>query len=147
MFAAGTAIDSQLPPSTALPEDGELAALVLHAGQALFAAPAEVHGGDQDALAWGESSNVFADLGDLARDVTAEDVRQLHAGQSFANPDVEMIERAGLHADQHFVFARLRIGDVFVGQDFGATELMDADGFHSDVLQWVRRLTAYQGHA
>jgi hypothetical protein len=28
------------------------------------------------------------------------------------------------------IFARLRVWDIFVRQDFGATELMNADGFH-----------------
>ena len=52
-------------------KDGELAALVLHSREAFLAVSAEVHGGDQDALAWRESGNVFADLSDLARDVAA----------------------------------------------------------------------------
>ncbi len=55
----------------AIAEHGELAALVLHSGEALRAVSAEVHGGNQDALADGESGDVFPDLGDFARDVAA----------------------------------------------------------------------------
>ena len=77
-----------------------------------------------------KSGDVLADFDDFTRDVAAEDVRQFHAGQSLAHPDIEMVERAGPHPDQDLIFARLRIGDVFVLQNFGATELMEADGFH-----------------
>jgi hypothetical protein len=31
------------------------------------------------------------------------------------------------------IFARLRVRNVFVSQNFGATELMDANGFHGAV--------------
>ena len=54
----------------------------------------------------------------------------LTPGRPFADPDVEMVERARFHAHEHLIFARLRIGNVFVGENFGPTELMNANGFH-----------------
>ena len=74
--------------------------------------------------------DVLADFDDFSGDVAAKDVRQLHAGQSFANPEIEMIQCAGPNANQNLIFARLRIGYVFIGQDFGTAKLMNADCFH-----------------
>ena len=129
-LAHGTAINSQLPPSTALPRTVNSRQWFCSPARHFDAVSAEVHGRDQHALPDCESGDVLADFGDLTGDVAAEDVRQFHARQSFANPDVEVVERAGLDAHQHLIFARLRVGDVFVGQNFGTTELMNADGFH-----------------
>ena len=111
-------------------EHGELAALILQSGNALRAVIAEMHGRDQHALAGLEVGDVFADFDDFAGDVAAENVRQVHAGQALAHPEVEMVQGAGAHADQNLVFARLGIGNVFVGENFGSTELMNANGFH-----------------
>ena len=49
-----------------------------------------------------------------------------------------MIQRAGAHAHQHLIFARLCVGNVFVGEDFRSTKFMNADGFHVDLLIWDR---------
>jgi hypothetical protein len=51
-----------------------------------------MHGRNQDALPYRESSDVLADFGDLTRDVAAEDVREFHTRQSFANPNIEVVE-------------------------------------------------------
>ena len=81
-----------------------------------------------------KSADILPDLRNLARNIAAENVRQFHAGQSLAHPHIEMIERARLHSHQHLIFARLRIGNVFIHQDFGSAELMNADGFHVHFL-------------
>jgi hypothetical protein len=118
----------------AIAEHGELAALVLNSRDALYAVSAKVHGSDQDALADRKPGDIFADLSDLSGDVAAEDVRQFHARQTLAHPHVEMIERAGFHPHQHLILARLRVRDVFVRQNFRATELMNANGSHKASL-------------
>ena len=41
-----------------------------------------------------------------------------------------MVYRTGSHANQHLIFARLRVGNIFIDENFGATELMKADSFH-----------------
>src|SRR5208282_2173150 len=111
-------------------EHGELAALILQPGNALRAMITEMHGRKQHALSGLEVGDVLADLDNFAGGVTAEDMRQVNAGQSFAHPYVEMVQSARAHADEDLVFARLGIGNVFVGQNFRPTELMNADGFH-----------------
>src|SRR6516164_4411301 len=57
-------------------------------------------------------------------------MRQLHARQSLAHPQIEMVQRTRLYPHQHLVFAQLRIGNAFVGENLGPAELMDANGFH-----------------
>lgn len=41
-----------------------------------------------------------------------------------------MIQSASFHADEDLILARLRVGNVFVGENFGSAELMNANGFH-----------------
>jgi hypothetical protein len=89
-----------------------------------------MHGSEQDALSGLEVSDIRADFDDFAGYVAAEDVGQIDAGQSFADPHVEVVQGAGADADEDLVFARLGIGDIFVGENFRTTELMETDGFH-----------------
>ena len=132
-FTAGTAISSQLPPSTRIAQHRELRALVLQSRDALCAVIAEVHGREQHALAGLEAGDVLADLDDLAGNVAAQDVRQLHPGQPLAHPQIQVVQGAGFHPDQHLVFAQLRVGNVFVAQNFRTAEFVNADGFHDEL--------------
>ena len=43
-------------------------------------------------------------------DVAAENVGQVYAGESLAHPQVEMVQGAGAHANQHLVLAGLGSG-------------------------------------
>ena len=45
-----------------------------------------------------------------------------------------MVQRASANADEELVFSGFMVWDVFVAQDFRATEFVDADGFHSQKL-------------
>jgi hypothetical protein len=45
-----------------------------------------------------------------------------------------MIQRTCPDTNQYLIFARLWVGNAFIGQNFGATELMNADGFHETRL-------------
>ena len=74
--------------------------------------------------------DVIADFDDFSGDVAAENMRQVHARQALTHPNVEMVHGAGSDSDQNLVLARPGIRDIFVGEDFGSTEFMDADGFH-----------------
>src|SRR5579864_3725795 len=124
-------------------EHGEFAALILQPGHTLGTTTAEVHGGDENSLPGLKSADVFADFCDLSGDVAAEDVREQHTGQSFAHPKVQMVQGAGFHPYQNFIFAGLRIGYVFVRQNFRTTELMNAHCFHErDSFGPVRNLGA-----
>ncbi len=125
-------------------EHGELAALILQAGNALRAVITEMHGRKQHALSRFEVGDVLADFDNLAGSVAAEDVRQVNAGQSFAHPDVEMVQSASPHAYEDLVFARLGIGNVFVGENFRPTELMNANGFHGDSYNCRRQNSTLQ---
>jgi len=123
---AVTAVDSSAA-------HGELAALVLQPRRALFAVIAEMHGCDEHALAGGHARDIVANLNDLACDVAAKDVRQFDPGQAFAYPEIKVIHGAGAHADEHMVFAELRVGSVFVAQNFRPTEFVNANGFHDSL--------------
>jgi hypothetical protein len=57
-------------------------------------------------------------------------VGQFDPGQSLADPNIEMIQRAGLYANEHLIFARFGVWNVFVHQHFGPTEFVNANGFH-----------------
>jgi hypothetical protein len=102
----------------------------LQSGDALRAVIAEVHGRNENALASSESGNIVADFDDFSSDIAAENMRQLHSGEAFAHPDVEVIHGAGSHAHQNLIFARLRIRNVFVAECFWPAKFVDADGFH-----------------
>ena len=89
-----------------------------------------MHGRDQHAQSGLEVGDVLADFDDFAGDVAAKDVRQVNAGQAFAHEEVEVVQRAGADTDEDLIFTWFGIGNVFVGEDFGSTELMNANGFH-----------------
>jgi hypothetical protein len=91
-----------------------------------------VHGREQHALADFETSDVLADFDDFSGDVAAQNVRQLHAGQSFAHPDVEVIHGAGSYAHENLISARLRVGNVFVAKYFWPAKFVNTDGFHGN---------------
>ena len=45
-------------------------------------------------------------------------------------PEIEMVERARAHADEHLARREHRIRRVLVAEDVGPAVLMEADGFH-----------------
>ena len=55
---------------------------------------------------------------------------ELHAGDSGAHEQIQMIERAGAHPQQDFVGFDARLGSVFVDQYFRPAVLVDACDFH-----------------
>ena len=57
-------------------------------------------------------------------------MRQVDSRQSLPHKNIEVIQSARSSTDQDLIFTRLGIGHVFVGENFGSTELMNADGFH-----------------
>ena len=69
----------------------------------------------------------------LAGDIRARNVRKrdLHPLHAAALPEIEVIERAGAHADQSFARAGDRIGGVFVPEHVGPAMRVKTDGFHS----------------
>src|SRR5260370_41293760 len=87
-------------------------------------------GRNTPALLAPEVCAVLACFEESAGHVAAEDVRQVHAGQAFAHTQVEVVQRASADADEDLIFTRLGIGDVLVHEDFGSTELVNADDFH-----------------
>jgi hypothetical protein len=92
--------------------------------------PAGQHRGKQNAGSRLQVRDVLAALGDFACDVASEDVRELDAREPFANPQIKMVQRAGANANENVVFAQFRIGSIFVLEDLGSTEFVNADGFH-----------------
>ena len=125
----------------AIAQHGKLAALILQSGDALRTVIAEMHGREQHTLPRFEASDVLADFDDLARNIAAQNVRQLHAGQSLAHPDIEMVHSASFDPDQNLVLARLRIGDIFVAENFRTTEFVHANGFQNNLLRTLETTT------
>ena len=130
-LTAGTAISSQFPPSTRLPRTENWSALVLASRGASRAAIAKNHGRQQHPLAGLASADVFPGFDHFARHIAAQDVGQLDTGQPFANPEVQMVQRAGLDANEHLILAGLGVGYVLVAENFRTPELVNADGFHN----------------
>ena len=128
----------------AVAEHGELAALVLQAGDALRAVIAEMHGRDQHPLSRLEIGDVLSHFDNFARDVAARNVRQVDPRQAFTHPDVKMVQRASSHPYEDLIFSRPGIGDVFVSEDFGSTELMNANGFHGAPEARQRKFEPYK---
>ena len=91
---------------------------------------AECHGRKQDALARFEISDVFAGFNNVAGNITAIDVRQLHSGQAFPDEQIEMIQGAGFYSYEHLVFAKLRVRDIFKLQHLRPAKFMDAYSLH-----------------
>ena len=77
-----------------------------------------------------EAGNVLARFDYFARNVAAQNMRKIDAGQALAHPYVKMVQRTGFHTDQHLIFAWLWIGDVFVAKNFRTTEFVNANRFH-----------------
>ena len=117
-----------------LSADSELAAEAVLAALAELAAIAGTHGCKEYPLAFPEIGYVFANARDNAADVAAEDQRQLNAGNALADPEVEVVEGAGFHLDKHLVLTQLGFGDVFVLEDLGTAEFMNANRFHCALL-------------
>jgi hypothetical protein len=71
-------------------------------------------------------------LRDFASDVTAGNVRKRYrnARQALADPDVEMVQGAGVNAYEHFARANGRLGDRSVLENVGCAVLLEDDGFH-----------------
>src|SRR5262249_42452483 len=90
--------------------------LLAAAIDALGAAVADVAplaGRNKHALARGKSLDASAQLGDHSGDFTAADVRHRNLGrQSLADPQVEVVEGAGLDLDDDFTVAGRRFRQV-----------------------------------
>src|SRR5205085_4835879 len=73
-----------------------------------------------------------ANLDHVARDVTAgpEGQGRLERRDALAHEEIEVIQRARLHADEHLVRRDLRIGDVVVPELVGTAELVEREGLH-----------------
>ena len=69
---------------------------------------------------------------DFAGDVAAGDVRQrnAHPIDAAALPEIEMIQRAGAHANDGAPGCGYGIGRVFVAQHLGPAVLVEADCLH-----------------
>ena len=54
----------------------------------------------------------------------------MEAGKAATYPEVEMIEGTGANADEHFVAAKLRLGDIGVVENGRVTMFLEDYGFH-----------------
>ena len=100
--------------------------------EALRALAAAQAGREQHALAGLHAPAELALFDHFAGDVAAQDVRhgESHAGDALAQPEVEVVQRAGAHADQDLVGADLGVRGVFVDQHLGPAVLVDPCSLH-----------------
>jgi len=113
-------------------EIGEVAAAVVVAAKAGGTFAAGNAGSENDFLADVDSADFGADFGDFAGDVAAGNVGEwnLEAGKAAAHPEVEMVEGAGVNADEDFVATKLRLGDIGVLENGRVAVMTEDDGFH-----------------
>jgi len=113
-------------------EIGKLRAIVVAAGQASGAFAASDSRSEENLLAWSDGGHSWADFFDGAGDIAAGNVRKRNrnAGEAAADPEVEMVESAGVDADEDFAGAGFGFGDVGVAEDVGAAVAVKEDGFH-----------------
>jgi xanthine dehydrogenase accessory factor len=67
-------------------------------------------------------------------------VWQIHPGQTFSDPEVEMVHGTGFDPHQNLIFSQLGIGNIFIPENFRATEFVEANGFHGEYFTRVRSL-------
>ncbi len=113
-------------------EVGGLTAVVIKAGYASGALATANQWCENDFLANAYGGDVRADLRDFTGDVAAGNVRKRNrdARDAAADPEVEVVQRAGLYANEDFIRADDRVEGVGVFQDVGRPVLMKDDGFH-----------------
>jgi hypothetical protein len=82
------------------------------------------------------SERAAACVDDHAGDVAPRYVRQRnpHAIDAAALPQVEMIQRAGVHAHDRASGTGLGIGNVFVLKNVRTTVAMESDRFHATAI-------------
>ena len=90
---------------------------------------------DGETLADFHARDAGAKRGDLAGDVAAENERRLGDGQAFADPQVEMVQRAGAHAQDNLAGAGDGIGQSLENEVLRAAEVLQDDRFHGGILQ------------
>jgi hypothetical protein len=113
-------------------EVGGQAALVIEASNTRETFAATNHRCEHNFLTHASTRDFRADLCDFSSDVAAGNMwkRDGNIRQSAADPQIEMIQSAGAHADENFIGAGLGLGDVDVLQNFGSTMLAEEDSLH-----------------
>src|SRR5207248_9361437 len=87
----------------AVAKHGEFGAMILQSGDAFHAMIAEVHRREDHALARIEASYIFAGLDDFSRNIAAQDVRQVDARETLADPNIKMVQGASSDANKHLI--------------------------------------------
>lgn len=113
-------------------EVGEITAAVILAGDTGGTFATSDAWSENDFLADVNGGDFGADLANLAGNIAARNVRERNgnAGESAANPEVQMIEGAGMNADEDFIVAEMWFGNIGVAKDRRIAVLMEDDGFH-----------------
>jgi hypothetical protein len=113
-------------------EIGKLRTIVVASSQTGGALAAGNAGSEENFLAGFDGGDAEANLLDGAGNIAAGNMRERdgNARDSAAHPEVEMIESAGVDADDDFAGARFGFGNVGVAEDVGAAVVVEKDGFH-----------------
>jgi hypothetical protein len=123
-------------------EIGELRAVVVAAGEAGGTFAAGDAGSEENFLAGLHGRDVRAGPGDDTGDVAAGNVRERDRDtrDALAYPEIEMVEGAGVHADEDFAGAEFGFGGVGAAEDVWATVVIEENGFHvgGRILAWTR---------
>jgi hypothetical protein len=113
-------------------EIGEIAAEIVVTGKAGGTLAAGYAGSEDDFLADVDGMDFGTDFSDYASGIAARNMRERdgNTGQTATNPEVEMVERASVDADEDFVVTKMRLGDIGVVENSGGPVVIEDDGFH-----------------
>jgi len=119
----------------------ELRALIVISCQTRRAFSTAYSGSQQNFLPGLYRYGIWADFGDDTGDVAAGNVRErkCYAMDSLANPEIQVIQGAGVDADENFARAEFGFGGVGVVEDFGTAVVIEEDGFQAVLLLSAER--------
>jgi len=130
----------------AVAKDGVPAAEVVAARHALIALAAAQAGREQHAPSRFHALTQFAGFHHFSGDIATQNMRhgELHAGNSGAHEQIEVVQRTRTDAHQDLVGLDFRIGNIFVYQYIGRAVLMDAGGFHPSQYNGPRPKSSHE---
>jgi len=113
-------------------EVGELRAVIVAAGEASGALAAADPWSQENFLVGPYCGDAGSNFVDDTSDVAARDMRERNGEtrNTLAYPKIQMVEGAGVDADESFAEARFGFGDVGVAEDVGSAVVIEKDRFH-----------------
>jgi hypothetical protein len=142
VFGIGEAVDLRtanefgVAPVDHVAKVGEIAAKIIVTGEAGGTLAAGDPRSKDDLLSDVDGVNRGSDFGDFSGDVAAGDMRERNGNsrKTAANPEVEMVQGAGVDADESIGWSEVGLVDIRVMEDAGIAVVMEKDGFHGSLV-------------